>query len=203
MRCFLDETLTASAIDYKCEQEPTDNSNINNSDSPATLVLRLKYWRSKLILFHHHLLALQSRPQSSIFKVISLSLLTALSLSSLNLLASAQAPIQPDTNMSGGYQPGLATVCHIDSIPRSRASLDSILILCSLPIARLRASRPAKHLHDQLPSSRYPIHQHLGTISPPPRRLRRRHQRRTRRSSRRLRTMWHLLQHHLDRHSIL
>ncbi len=135
--------------------------------------------------------------------MISLNLLMAVSLSSLNLLASAQAPIQPDPNMPEGYQPGMATVCNIQPIIRSHTIPESLLIPSLAPTARPRTRRPAKHLHHQLPHSRQPLHQHLGTSPSAPRRLRRRHQRRARRRSGRLCAMWQLLQHHFERHSIL
>lgn len=135
--------------------------------------------------------------------MMNLNLLLAVSLSSLNLLASAQAPIQPDTNMPEGYQPGMATVCSFRSILIFHAAVKSMLIPCSSPTARPRARRPAKHLHDQLQPSRQPIYQHLGAESSTAGSFRRGHQRCAWRRSRRLRAMWELLQHHLDRQTIL
>ena len=128
-------------------------SEYHNSDSPATPVLRLKYQHSNLIQLYNFIST--SEPAlNHTFKMINLNLFMALSLSGLNILASAQAPIQPDTNMLDGYQPGLATVCNVHLIMRPCTVIESLLIPCSAPTARLPARRPAKHLHDQLPPSR-------------------------------------------------
>lgn len=101
--------------------------------------------------------------------MISLTLLTALSLSTIPLLTTAQV-IAPNSAVPAGYQVGYVTVSHLLRAqffqqPTSRPFS---------PTARHRTQRSTKRLHQCL-HTRQPLQHHSGSQSPTRWRLRRSH----------------------------